>query len=97
MEKKLGGSMIYLFGDHRVDDAHVVGMFGHPWNNFADPLAGLAMAGKLPGRSEHHWPTLDERKPFAVKDLVRARLQVMLDQSWLPVEKILLGRRTAHV
>ena len=97
VEEKLGRGVVDLFGDHGIDDAHVVGMLGHPRYDFAHPLAGLAMAGKLPGRSEHHGPTFDERKPFAIKDLVRTRLQVMLDQRRLPVKKILLRRRSAHV
>jgi hypothetical protein len=103
VEKQLGWGVVELVGVHRLHDAQIVGDILQIRPQLAHFDPGLAMPRKLVWRAQHFRPAglqVDKRQPLLLQNrqqVVRAGLQVVLDQLGLIVPQIVLRRRARHV
>ena len=96
LEKRDGRAVVDRLGEHRADDAQVVGDLCGVRQQFADPRAALAMLLELIGRANHRQARLvatHAGEPLALPHAVGQFLAVVLVQQRLVIEQINLRRR----
>ncbi len=89
--------MIELLGEHRVNDAHVVGHFMEFFNRFRHPDPILAYLRELLRGTKERGCTGGERELSPLQEGLWAILTMKFFELGLVVVQIQIGRRTCHV
>ena len=97
MDQKLRRGMIELVGLHRLDEAQIVHLLFQMRHPVGNPGAALSRLVKGKHRPQQLGDALDEGEAFPSEEGLRAVMAVETLEHRLPIEKIELAGRAAHM